>query len=68
MGIRCFDGRYTVTYFRRGEHMSFSCTNLEQAQAKLKEMCEETIVDLTHRRLYFQPDRILELHFKKGVK
>ena len=68
MGIRCFDGRYVVTYFRRGIHMSFSCKNIEQAQAKLKEMCEETIVELTHKRFYFQPDRILELHLPKYVK
>jgi len=68
MGIRTYNDRFVVTYFRRGVHMSFSCTNLQEAQAKLKEMCDETIVELTHRRLYFQPDKILELHFPKYVK
>lgn len=68
MSIRCYEGRYIVTYFRRGIHMTYSCINVEEAQSKLREMCNETIVDLTHRRLYFQPDQILELHFPKVAK
>ena len=68
MGIKCFEGRYVVTYYRRGINMSFSCTNLEQAQAKLKEMCDETIVELTHKRIYYQSDKVLIINWPTYVK
>jgi hypothetical protein len=55
-----------VTYSRRGEFMKYSCKTLDEAQAKLKEMAEEAIVELTHRRYYFQPDKVMILHYHKG--
>jgi hypothetical protein len=68
MGIRVYEGRYVVTYTRRGIVMTYSTMNLQEAQDKLREMTAETIVELTHKRLYFQPDKILELHFPINVK
>jgi len=68
MGIRVYEGRYVVTYTRRGVFMTYSTLNLDEAQAKLREMTAETIVELTHKRLYFQPDKILELHFQTYIK
>ena len=68
MGIRVYHGRYVVTYTRRGVFMTYSTLDVSEAQAKLKEMTAETIVELTHKRLYFQPTQILELHFPINVK
>ena len=68
MGIRVYHGRYVVTYTRRGVFMTYSTMNLQEAQAKLKEMTAEAIVELTHKRFYFQPTQILELHFPTYVK
>ena len=68
MGIRVYEGRYVVTYTRRGIVMTYSTMNLQEAQAKLRQMTEETIVELTHLRYYFQPDKILELHFPTYIK
>lgn len=68
MGIRVYEGRYVVTYTRRGIFMTYSTLNIEEAQAKLREMTAEAIVELTHKRLYFQPDKILELNFPTYVK
>lgn len=68
MGIYVSDGRYCVTYTRRGEFLNYSCKTLEEAQAKLHEMTNETIVELTHRRYYFQEKQIMILHYPVGVK
>jgi hypothetical protein len=66
MSIYSYEGRYIVTYSRRGEFMRYSCKTINEAQAKLKEMAEEAIVELTHRRYYFQPDKVMILHYPKG--
>jgi hypothetical protein len=66
MGIYSYEGRFIVTYSRRGEFLNFSCKTLKEAQAKLHEMTNEAIVELTHRRYYFQPDKVLILHYGKG--
>jgi hypothetical protein len=65
MGIYYRDNRYTVTYTRRGERLNYSCKTLEEAQAKLHEMTNETIVELTHRRYYFHDKRIMVLHYPR---
>lgn len=68
MAIYVYNGRYCVTYTRRGEFLNYSCHTLQEAQAKLHEMANEAIVELTHRRYYFQPDKVMVLHYSKGVK
>jgi len=66
MGISFCNGRYVVTYTRRGEFLNYSCVNIDEAQAKLREMTEDTVVELTHRRIYFQDKQIMVLHIPAG--
>ena len=67
MGIYTFQGRWCVNYTRRGEFLNYSCKTLKEAQEKLHEMANEAIVELTHRRYYFHPDKVMILHYPTGI-
>ena len=66
MSIYSYEGRFIVTYSRRGEFMRYSCKSLKEAQDKQREMADEAIVELTHKRYYFHPDKVMILHYPKG--
>ena len=55
--------KYIVRCVRRGILMTYTTSNVKEAQAKHKEMNDDIVVELSLRRYYFHPDKILELHY-----
>jgi hypothetical protein len=63
MAIYCIQGKYAIRCVRRGIMMTYTTKSLQEAQEKHREMTEDTVVELSLRRYYFHPDKILELHY-----